>query len=56
MKVFEISVIKTVQSFHITLSQGMQTSFRFPNRRMEDSKTNISRHICVITDVKAVCN
>ena len=52
-KAFEIYVVKIVHSFDSTLSHVMQTSFRFPSRRMESSKINISRHISIITVVKA---
>ena len=56
INVFEISFIKIVQSFHNTFSLVMHTSFRFPNRRMVDSETDIIRHICIITGVRTVCN
>jgi len=53
-KLFEIYVIKFVHSFDSTLSHVMQTSIRFPIRSLERSKTNISRHICIIQDVISV--
>ena len=53
-RAFEIHIIKIVQSFDSTLSQVIQTSNPYPNRRMLSSKTNISRHIRIITGVMAV--
>jgi len=53
-KTFENYIKKIVESFDSTLSHVMQTSNRFPNRRLERSKTNISRHIFIITGVIAV--
>jgi hypothetical protein len=53
-RAFENSIIKIIQSFVITLAQAIQTSNRFPNRRMLISKTKISRHIRIITGVMAV--
>jgi hypothetical protein len=50
-KAFEIYIIKTVQSFDSTLSHVMRNSILFSNRSTERSKTNISRHICIITGV-----
>jgi hypothetical protein len=46
--------LKIMLSFYSTLSQVMQTSIRFPVRRLEGSKTNISRHFCVIPGVKVL--
>jgi len=53
-KTFEIYIKNIVESFDSTLSHVMQTSNRFPNRMREGSKTNISRHICIITGFIAV--
>ena len=52
-KALEVDVIKIVQSFDTNVAR--YADFKsFPNRRLERSKTNISRHIFIITGVIAV--
>jgi len=47
-------ILQKLSSHLRVLSHVMQTSHRFPNRRLEHFKTNISRHIFITTDVIAV--
>jgi len=53
-KAFEMCIIETDQSLENSVSHVMQSSIRFPNRRLERSKTNISCHICIIQSVITV--
>jgi hypothetical protein len=53
-KAFEMCKIKTDQSLGSNVSHVMQTSIRFPNRKLELCKTYISRHILIIQSVIAV--
>ena len=53
-RAFEMCIIKIVQSLDSSVSRVTQTSIRFPNRKLERSETNISRHIYIIQNVIAV--